>query len=129
LDSIESRDGGRRPDPHLVEATMAKDTGLRDDAGDAIADEIDAASTGRGGGGGGFVTGLVVGALLGAGIALLFAPDAGDVTRERLGRQLRDFRKEGGARVERATRRGRRGMGRGGRAARERLRDFLADAL
>jgi hypothetical protein len=51
--------------------------------------------TGPGGGGGGgltFLAGFVLGALLGAGTALLFAPERGSVTRRRLGRRLRDLK-------------------------------------
>jgi gas vesicle protein len=56
----------------------------------------------EGRGAAGFLTGLVVGALVGAGVALLFAPARGDRVRRRLGR--------------------------GARALRERARDELADA-
>lgn len=43
-----------------------------------------------------FFAGLALGALLGAGVALLFAPDRGVNTRKRLGRQLRRLRDRGG---------------------------------
>ena len=43
-----------------------------------------------------FFAGLAVGALLGAGVALLFAPDRGENTRRRLGRQFRRWRDRGG---------------------------------
>ncbi|KPJ96434.1 MAG: hypothetical protein AMS18_00835 [Gemmatimonas sp. SG8_17] len=39
----------------------------------------------------GFAAGLIVGALLGAGIALLVAPDRGETIRKRLGTGLRDL--------------------------------------
>lgn len=39
----------------------------------------------------GFLVGLAVGAVLGAGIAMLTAPERGQITRRRLGRRLRDF--------------------------------------
>lgn len=40
--------------------------------------------------GGGFAMGLVVGALLGAVVALAYAPERGEVTRKRMKRRLRD---------------------------------------
>jgi gas vesicle protein len=41
---------------------------------------------------GNFIVGLAVGALVGAGLALLYAPESGDKTRRRLGRRLRHLR-------------------------------------
>jgi uncharacterized membrane protein YccC len=38
-----------------------------------------------------FLAGFVLGALLGAGAALLFAPERGTITRRRLGRRVRDL--------------------------------------
>ncbi len=38
----------------------------------------------------GFIGGLLVGALIGAGVAFLIAPERGDVTRRRLGARIRD---------------------------------------
>jgi hypothetical protein len=46
------------------------------------------------GGSAALVTGIVLGALLGAGIALLFAPDRGTKTRRRVGRHLRRWSEE-----------------------------------
>ena len=43
---------------------------------------------------GGFAAGLFVGALLGAGIALIFAPERGDRTRRRLRRRLERLRED-----------------------------------
>jgi gas vesicle protein len=40
--------------------------------------------------GGGFALGLVVGTLLGAVVALAYAPERGEVTRKRMKRRLRD---------------------------------------
>jgi len=39
----------------------------------------------------GFVAGVLVGALAGAGVALLLAPDRGETVRKRIGRSWRDF--------------------------------------
>ncbi len=74
----------------------------------------------RGGGGAlGFLAGFALGALLGAGAALLFAPERGTVTRRRLRRRLRDLGAETADRVgelrhraEREVRRGRRRIAR-----------------
>ena len=38
----------------------------------------------------GFLSGLLLGALIGAGVALLLAPERGDVTRRRIGTRLHD---------------------------------------
>ena len=46
-----------------------------------------------------FLAGLAVGALLGAGVALLFAPDRGVNTRRRLGRRIRKLRDRSGSSV------------------------------
>ena len=43
-----------------------------------------------------FFVGLALGALLGAGVALLFAPDRGVNTRKRLGRRIRQLRDRSG---------------------------------
>jgi hypothetical protein len=60
----------------------------------------------------GFVTGLVIGALLGAGVALLFAPARGDRIRRRLGRGARAFRERARDELEHAARRARREIAR-----------------
>ena len=54
---------------------------------------------------GGFAVGVVFGAFLGAGIALLFAPERGEKTRRRLRRRLRSLRDEAGEQLERAGKR------------------------
>jgi hypothetical protein len=66
-----------------------------------------------------FLAGLVLGALLGAGAALLFAPERGSVTRRRLRRRLRDVQRDTADKVgelrhraEREVRRGRRRIAR-----------------
>ncbi|MEO8199266.1 MAG: YtxH domain-containing protein [Gemmatimonadota bacterium] len=47
-----------------------------------------------------FMVGLAVGALIGAGIALLYAPDRGVQTRRRLGRRLKRLRERSGESVQ-----------------------------
>lgn len=61
--------------------------------------EIDKDAAGReiqlevaGGRAGGFAAGIAIGVLLGAAVALLFAPDRGEVTRGKLRRRLDDVR-------------------------------------
>jgi gas vesicle protein len=54
---------------------------------------------------GGFAVGVIFGAFLGAGIALLFAPERGDKTRRRLRHRLRSLRDEAGNQLERAGKR------------------------
>ena len=46
-----------------------------------------------------FVAGLAVGALIGAGFALLYAPDRGTNTRRKLGRRIRRLRDRSGESV------------------------------
>ncbi|HSJ64501.1 MAG TPA: YtxH domain-containing protein [Gemmatimonadaceae bacterium] len=76
--------------------------------------------------------GLVFGLALGAGLALLFAPRAGDETRELLGERARMLRGLAGDRFEdlrgdlgRVTRRGRRRMRRGVTRGRWAAEDML----
>ena len=54
---------------------------------------------------GGFAVGVIFGAFLGAGIALLFAPERGENTRRRLRHRLRSLRDEAGDQLERAGKR------------------------
>jgi hypothetical protein len=64
--------------------------------------EDDEAAVANGGGdhpGVSFFAGFVVGALLGVGAALLFAPARGEVTRKRLRRRLRSFREDAAGRI------------------------------
>lgn len=48
----------------------------------------------------GFAAGLVVGALVGAGIAILVAPERGDVLRKRIGSGLRDIHDDARGQLE-----------------------------
>lgn len=48
----------------------------------------------------GFFTGLLIGAFLGAGIALVLAPDRGEVTRQRIKRRLHDLTEDARDRFE-----------------------------
>jgi gas vesicle protein len=50
----------------------------------------------------GFAAGLIVGALVGASVALLFAPDRGDRTRRAVRRKLQELRAEAAEGLERA---------------------------
>ncbi len=53
-----------------------------------------------GGGARGFVAGVLVGVLIGAGGALLLAPDRGEVVRKRIGRGFREFQEDARDQVE-----------------------------
>jgi hypothetical protein len=64
------------------------------------------------GGLGGFAAGLVFGAVLGVGLALLFAPDRGDRTRRRLRKRLARLREHAAEGLERAGKRTRRELAR-----------------
>lgn len=55
-----------------------------------------------------FLTGLGIGALLGAGAALLYAPESGDITRHRLRRQFRALRDDAADELRDRTRHARR---------------------
>ncbi len=48
----------------------------------------------------GFVSGLIVGAIAGAGLALLLAPERGEVVRRRLGARFQDMREDARDRFE-----------------------------
>ena len=50
----------------------------------------------------GFVSGLMLGILVGAGFALLFAPEQGSKTRGRLKQQMRSLQEEAGEALDRA---------------------------
>lgn len=73
---------------------MAEDEGGIDE----MADREDDGSRGLGG----FAAGVVFGALLGAGLALMFAPERGDKTRRRLRRRLERLREDTTEGLERA---------------------------
>ena len=71
--------------------------------------EDEGGSTPGGGGGlAGFAMGVVFGALLGAGFALLYAPDRGDKTRRELKRRLTRLREDAEDGIERVGDRARR---------------------
>jgi gas vesicle protein len=57
---------------------------------------------------GGFAAGVVFGALLGAGMALMFAPERGDTARRRLSRRLTRLREDTAEGLQRAGARTRR---------------------
>lgn len=57
----------------------------------------------RSGGGSGFFWGLVLGLAVGAALAVLFAPQPGDETREQLSEQSVELRRRGQSLVEQLT--------------------------
>lgn len=71
----------------------------------------------------GFLAGLVLGALLGAGAALLLAPERGEVTRGRIQRRMRRLRRDAADRLDEI----RDDAGRQVKRTRRRLREHLPD--
>jgi gas vesicle protein len=72
---------------------------------------------------GSLLAGITIGALVGAGIALLFAPSSGEETRRELSRRARSARDEAMDRLDDATTRARREFHRRRRQLRDRLDD------
>lgn len=70
---------------------------------------------------GSLLAGITIGALVGAGIALLFAPQSGEETRRELSRRARTARDEAMDRLDDATTRARHEFNRRRRRLRERL--------
>lgn len=97
-------------------------------AADRDRSEDEAGSTPGGGSSGlaGFAMGVVFGALLGAGFALLYAPDRGDRTRRDLKRRLNRLREDAGEGLDRVGDRARRELSRRRRRLEEGL-DRAAD--
>jgi YtxH-like protein len=79
-----------------VEEIMARDDEQRDEPDDEEIEEIEGDGEEAGGSHGalGFFGGLVLGVLLGAGTALLLAPERGKITRRRIGRRVRRLRRD-----------------------------------
>lgn len=76
-----ARDKKREPDLEVVE----------DDLEDADEEELaEIVEEAHASGAVGFLAGIVVGAFVGAGMALLLAPERGDVTRRRIRTKFRD---------------------------------------
>ena len=70
---------------------------------------------------GGFAAGVVIGAVLGIGLGMLFAPERGDATRRRLRKRLARLRERAGGGLERAGKRTRKELAR----RRQRLEEAL----
>ena len=85
-------------------------------------------STEEASGAGSFVAGVVVGALIGAGIALLFAPDAGVRTRQRLRKRADALRTRAGEEIDQAARRTRKDLIRRRRRLEKQLERLTAEA-
>ena len=84
------------------------------------------------GGAGGFAAGVIFGAMLGAGVALLFAPERGDRTRRRLQKRLHQLREDAGEGMDRVGTRTRKDLARRRRqieAGLERAAERARDAL
>lgn len=81
---------------------------------------------------GGFLSGLLLGAVIGAGVALLFAPESGEATRRKLSKRLQALRAKAGDGAEqlgeelgRQGRRVRRSLSRAAAAAQDELDDVI----
>ena len=109
----------------------------REDTSTDVTEEEPTVRTARSGPGTGtLVAGIIIGAMLGAGIALMLAPDRGAKTRQRLGRTLRSAHEDVRGQLDDATARARRDLlrrrkrlrkqlERGAGHMRERLSDLL----
>jgi gas vesicle protein len=74
-------------------------------------------------GSGGLIAGIVIGALIGAGIALLAAPNTGEDTRRQISRRARGLRDDAAERFDDLSVRARRELKRRRRQLRDRLED------
>ncbi len=74
---------------------------------------------------GSLLSGILIGALVGAGVALLFAPQAGEDTRRDLSRRARSVRDDAIDRLDDASTRARREFNRRRRQLRERVDEGL----
>jgi hypothetical protein len=100
------------------------------DDGNRVTEMSDEADASRGIGG--FAAGVVFGVFLGAGVALMFAPERGDKTRRRLRRRLQQLREDTADGLERAGSRTRRDLARRKRrleAGLERAAERARDAI
>jgi YtxH-like protein len=92
---------------------------------DGIDEDVtaDGGATGRErrSGSGGLIAGFVLGTLLGASLALLFAPDSGQETRRHLRRRMRQLRHDAAAGLEKAEAHARRRVRRGRGGLRDRM--------
>lgn len=70
---------------------------------------------------GGWLTGFLLGAVVGAGVALLLAPDSGQETRRHLSRRVRSMRKKAAQGFEQAEAEARRQMRRARRGLEDRM--------
>lgn len=78
--------------------------------------------------GSGMIAGVILGAVIGAGIALLFSPRTGEETRRELARRARELGEDTRDRVGEASRRTRRELRRRRRELRERMEEGIDSA-
>jgi gas vesicle protein len=95
------------------------------EAEDALAQE---AAPAKAGGSGAFAAGVLVGALLGAGLALLFAPESGARTRRRFRRGALALRERAAEGLDEATRRTRKDLIRRRRRLEKQLERLTSEA-
>jgi YtxH-like protein len=86
-------------------------------------DELEARTPAEGArrGLGGFAAGIVIGAVLGVGLGMLFAPERGEATRRRLRKRLARLRERAGGELETAGKRTRKELARRRRRLEEAL--------
>ena len=103
-------DGRRQTEPSMTDETEAQDQleprPPREGAGRRL---------------GGFAAGVLIGAVLGIGLGMLFAPERGDATRRRLRKRLARLRERAGDGLESAGKRTRKELAR----RRQRLEEAL----
>jgi gas vesicle protein len=108
---------------------MDRDEELRESADAEGAERAERAEPEhRARGAGGFAAGVLIGALIGAGLALLFAPESGGKIRRRLGRRMRRWRERARNEIDDASRLARRDLTRRRRRLRARLDRLAAEA-
>ncbi|MGH7657274.1 MAG: YtxH domain-containing protein, partial [Gemmatimonadales bacterium] len=76
-----------------------------------------------------FIAGVAVGAVLGATVALLMAPESGEKTRRRVGKQVRAVRKDAAGHLEELRERGGRELRDRGSVARKRFGRAAREAM
>ena len=75
------------------EIDLVDDEGEEDELEELIEDEVAGSVTG-------FFAGLVIGTFLGAGIALVLAPERGDVTRRKIRKRIYDLGEDARERID-----------------------------
>ena len=110
------------PELPIMEISMGKQTGEQQDIAGGGLDAEEGVGRRGDSRNGALVAGFLIGAVFGAGVALLLAPDTGRETRRQLLRRIRAMRKDAARGLEQAEAHARRRLRRGRRGLRERWR-------